>query len=245
VGLLAIRASLKVEFVQDAFLDVAAGQFVKRAQGPSQDSSSLKVFVCGSGSLLGLDQAQACIVVLAPEHVCIIDSGAGLGANLQRSQPPMSRLQGTFLTHYHSDHIAELYEVNLNFWVQGSPSPLKIYGAEGITDVVNGLNSNYRQDRSHRVSHHGGALLAPELGIMKSQTVTEGEALQDGELTITAYSASQPPIEPSVGYRFDYKCRSVVVSGDSLVAEETVKISDGVDLLLHDALSLPIVSKLS
>ena len=48
-----------------------------------------------------------------------------------------------------------------------------------------------------------------------------------------------------MGYRFDYKGRSVVVSGDSNVNGDTLEIVDGADLLLHDALSLPTVTALS
>jgi len=246
VGLFVIRGSLKVEFVQDKMLDIVASQFVQRALAPSQDSMGLRIFVCGSASPLGVsDQAQACIAVLTPDHFYIVDSGAGSTANLQKNGLPMNRLQSVLLTHYHSDHIAELYELNLNSWVQGRPNPLNIYGPEGINALVDNVNGTYRQDRIYRVEHHGSGLLSPELGVMKPHAIPEGRIIQDGELTITAYSANHPPIEPSLGYRFDYKGRSVVISGDSLVTQETLKISDGVDLLLHDALSLPIVSTLS
>ncbi|MFT6750122.1 MAG: ribonuclease Z [Candidatus Azotimanducaceae bacterium] len=246
VGLLVIRGSLKVELVQDTMLDIAANQFAQSALAPLQDFNGLRVFVCGSASPLGIsDQAQACIAVLTPDHFYIVDSGAGSTANLQRSGLPMKRLQSVLLTHYHSDHIAELYELNLSSWVQGRPNPLDIYGPEGISEIVENVNGTYRQDRTYRVAHHGSELLSPELGVMKPQTVAEGRIIQDGELTITAYSASHLPVEPSLGYRFDYQGRSVVISGDSLVTQETIKISDGVDLLLHDALSLPIVSTLS
>ncbi|MDG0992485.1 MAG: MBL fold metallo-hydrolase, partial [Luminiphilus sp.] len=54
-----------------------------------------------------------------------------------------------------------------------------------------------------------------------------------------------PPIEPAVGYRFDYRGRSVVISGDSNVNENTLKIAEGADLLLHDALSQPTLTALS
>jgi ribonuclease Z len=48
-----------------------------------------------------------------------------------------------------------------------------------------------------------------------------------------------------VGYRFDYRGRSVVISGDSNVTDKTLAIADGADLLLHDALSLPTLTALT
>ena len=100
-------------------------------------------------------------------------------------------------------------------------------------------------DRLYRVAHHGEALLAPELGVLNAKVISAGEVLQDGDLKITAYTAEHPPIHPAVGYRIDYRGRSVVVSGDSNVGTNTVEIVDGADLLLHDALSLPMVTALA
>ena len=80
---------------------------------------------------------------------------------------------------------------------------------------------------------------------MAHETIEPGVVLEDGELKITAYVGEHPPIEPAVGYRFDYRGRSVVISGDSNVNENTLKIAEGADLLLHDALSLPTLTALS
>ena len=246
VGLVLVRVSFKLEPVQNVMLNVLADQFAKTASEEMASPNSLRVFVCGSASPLGMsDQAQACIAVVTPEHFYVIDSGAGSTANLQGSGLPMNRLQGILLTHFHSDHIAEIYEVNLNSWVQGRVSPLKVLGPEGVVEIVEGVNSTYRLDRSYRSAHHGVELLVPELGVMRPQVINANESIRDGDLTITAYSASHPPIKPALGYRFDYQGRSVVISGDSLITEDTANISDGADLLLHDALSLQIVSKLS
>ena len=217
----------------------------KRGAEPLPDSESLRVYVCGSASPLGMGQAQACIAVVTPEHFFLIDSGAGSTDNISRLGLPTSELDGLLLTHFHSDHIAEIYEVNLNSWVQGRPQPLTIYGPQGVAEVTNGVNATYRQDRIYRTGHHGEDLLPPALGVLAHKTIVPGIILDDGDLKITAYLAEHPPIHPAVGYRFDYRGRSVVISGDSNVTGETLKIVDGADLLLHDALSLPTVTALS
>ncbi len=239
------RALIKVPAVQDTLLERGTAAIAKRGSTPFPESDSLRVFVCGSASPLGMGQAQACIAVITPEHFFLIDSGAGSTNNINRMGLPLNRLDGVLLTHFHSDHIAEIYEVNLASWVQARPQPLIIYGPQGVDEVTNAVNAGYRQDRVYRTSHHGADLLPPALGILDHETITPGVILQDGELTISAYVAEHPPIEPAVGYRFDYRGRSVVISGDSNVNGDTMKIVDGADLLLHDALSLPTVTALS
>jgi len=249
LGLLVIvgigRALLKLPAVQDTVLERGAELLAERGAVPLPESESLRVYVCGSASPLGMGQAQACIAVVTPEHFYLIDSGAGSTDNINRMGLPLVRLQGLLLTHFHSDHIAEIYEVNLGSWVQGRPAPLTVYGPRGVDEVTNAVNAGYRLDRIYRTGHHGEDLLPPALGILQHKTIAPGVILEDGDLRITAYVAEHPPIEPAVGYRFDYRGRSVVISGDGNVNGDTMEIVDGADLLLHDALSLPTVTALS
>ena len=249
LGLLVIvgvgRALLKLPAVQDTVLERGTALIAKRGAEPLPESENLRVYVCGSASPLGMGQAQACIAVVTPEHFYLIDSGAGSTDNINRLGLPTERLQGLLLTHFHSDHIAEIYEVNLASWVRGRPAPLTVYGPRGVDEVTDAVNAGYRQDRIYRTGHHGEDLLPPALGVLQHETIAPGVILEDGDLKITAYVAEHPPIEPAVGYRFDYRGRSVVISGDGNVNGDTLKIVDGADLLLHDALSLPTVTALS
>ena len=120
-----------------------------------------------------------------------------------------------------------------------------VYGPTGVGEVTSAVNAGYRLDRIYRTGHHGEALLPPALGVLQHKTIVPGVIFEDGDLKITAYAAEHPPIEPSVGYRFDYRGRSVVISGDGNVNGDTREIVDDVDLLLHDALSVPTVTALS
>ena len=249
LGLLVViggsRMLLKLPAVQDRLLEIGTNRIAKRGAEPFPESESLRVYVCGSASPLGMGQAQACIAIITPEHFYLIDSGAGSTDNIGRLNLPMNRLKGILVTHFHSDHIAEIYEVNLSSWVQGRPQPLTVYGPPGVDEVTDSINTTYRQDRIYRTGHHGADLLPPALGVLEHKTIMPGATVEDGDLKITPYLAMHPPIEPGVGYRIDYRDRSVVVSGDSNVSGHTMSIIDGADLLLHDALSVPITSTLS
>ena len=239
------RGLLTLPAVQDALLVRGTTAVAEGVGADFSESTSLRVYVCGSASPLGMGQAQACIAVVTPEHFYLIDSGAGSTDNINRLGLPTERLQGLLLTHFHSDHIAEIYEVNLGSWIGGRPVPLTVYGPRGVDEVTNAVNAGYRLDRVYRIGHHGEDLLPPALGVLGHKTIAPGVILEDGDLKITAYVSEHPPIHPAVGYRFDYRGRSVVVSGDSNVTGDTLKIVDGADLLLRDALSLPTVTALS
>lgn len=203
------------------------------------ESDNLRVHICGSASPLGnaADRAQACIAVVTPDHFYLFDAGAGSAAQVTRGGLPTERLDGVFLTHFHSDHFSDIPAINLSSWVVGRPAPLKIIGPAGIDKVVRGLNLAYELDRSYRTGHHGADLLPLELGVLDCEEIETGVVLEDRGLSITAFTVVHDPIKPAMGYRIDYKGRSVVVSGDSIATERTFEVAQGVDLLIHDALS--------
>ena len=203
------------------------------------ESENLRVYVCGSASPLGnaTDRAQACIAVVTPDHFYLFDTGAGSSAEVLRGGLPVERLDGVFLTHFHSDHISDIPAINLSSWVVGRPTPLNIIGPVGVDKVTRGLNLAYELDRGYRTGHHGADLLPPALGVLEHQEIAPGVVLEDRGLTITAFTVAHDPIKPAMGYRVDYKDRSVVISGDSIATETTFEAAANVDLLIHDALS--------
>jgi ribonuclease Z len=228
-----------------AIIGVLVYSIASEAQTSSSSTVSfegIRITMCGTSSPLPAPgRAQACVAVETPDHLYIVDAGSGSAATANLVGIPTGKLRGILLTHFHSDHISDIGDFNLNSWVAGRPAPLQIVGPEGVDRIVEGLNITYELDRAYRVAHHGAELLNPELGILQSRTINEGIIVDEDGLRITAFEVSHPPIDPAYGYRFDYGGRSVVISGDSLVTDKIVEISNGADVVLHDAMALQLV----
>ena len=60
-------------------------------------------------------------------------------------------------------------------------------------------------------------------------------AWKDGDLTVTAIRVAHEPISPAFAYRFDYKGRSVVISGDTRPWPPLATASKGADVMIHEA----------
>jgi ribonuclease Z len=109
----------------------------------------------------------------------------------------------------------------------------------------------YDLDASYRQAHHGDSV-APlsGSGMIAIEVVAplQGEQTQvlekDG-LKVTMFTVNHAPISPAVGYRFDYKGRSLVISGDTSKSENLQRISKDVDLLVHEALAPNLVMALN
>ena len=210
----------------------------------------LHVYLCGTGSPLpDPTRAGPCIGILAGKKAYMFDVGAGGVRNLGMMGFPMQRLDVTFLTHLHSDHIDGLGELMLMAWIRGyRDNPLPVYGPKGTQKVVTGFNDAYRIDSSYRTAHHGAEIANPkgfggkakEIRIPKGPNGKKVIFESDG-LKITAINVEHAPVEPAFGYRIDYKDRSVSISGDTIYDEGFVAASKGVDVMLHEALNPQMV----
>ncbi|MFY9333974.1 MAG: MBL fold metallo-hydrolase [Porticoccaceae bacterium] len=209
----------------------------------------LHVALCGAGGPMpSAHRSGACVAVIAGNQFFVVDAGTNGARNLGRMRYPQGEISALLLTHFHSDHIDGLGELAMLRWVsKNNTSPLPVYGPEGVADVVNGFNMAYGQDAVHRNDHHGDAV-APLSGtgmVAHSFAVpANGDAItvfeRDG-VKIEMFAVDHSPIKPAVAYLFSYKGRTTLISGDTTKSAVLEKFSNGVDLLVHEALSITLV----
>jgi ribonuclease Z len=211
----------------------------------------LHVAICGAGSPMPDEQRGGpCTLVIAGQQMFVFDAGNTSARNINRMGFNAGKIDGIFLTHYHSDHIDGLGELMLQRWVSNSNSePVKVYGAKGVETVVNGFLQAYSLDRGYRVAHHGEHVL-PHSGFGGTShpfDVQEDKAtvvFENADTRITAFSVSHAPIHPAVGYQIRYKDRSMVISGDTTPSANVLREAKGVDLLIHEGMSTELMTLL-
>lgn len=215
------------------------------------DGQALRIIMCGtSAPLPDPARAKPCAIVVAGDKAWVIDTGPESWEQLARMQFPGARIAGVFLTHYHSDHIGDLGEFRMQTMVAGRREMLPVYGPPGVKPVVEGFNLAYGGDASSRLAHHGDAviniaaapLVAHEFGAAFTGSLTGEEVvLRDGDLTVTAFEVDHEPVRPAVGYRFDWKGRSVVFSGDTGLSANLVENAKGADVLVSESLAANMI----
>lgn len=204
----------------------------------------LSVTLCGAGSpMAGPDRLGPCTLVTAGQQVFLVDAGEGAVRGLTRIGFPPARVQAVLLTHLHSDHFDSLGDVALNHWAAGSArAPLPLYGPAGVERIAEGLNLAYGIDRDFRIAHHGAAVV-PSAGYgLAAHPAAPGVIYQHAGLTITAFAVDHGPVKPAFGYRFDYKGRSLAISGDTAPSANLVRAARGAEVLVHEALSPRLVA---
>lgn len=211
----------------------------------------LHVGLCGAGSPFPDDKrAGPCTLVVAGKRLFVVDAGSGSVRNIGKLGFQHGRIDAIFLTHFHSDHIDGLGELMLQRWASAaSAAPVPLYGPPGVEAVLAGFMQAYGQDKHYRVAHHGEATV-PAAGFGgKALPFTMGAdgrvvVMKDADLEITAFTVDHGPVHPAVGYRFAYKGRSVVISGDTKKSAAVQREATGADVLVHEAMSTPLVGVL-
>lgn len=61
---------------------------------------------------------------------------------------------------------------------------------------------------------------------------------EDDRVRVTATLVEHPPLAPAFAFRFDTDAGSVTISGDTAPCENLVRLAEGTDLLLHEAIDL-------
>lgn len=225
---------------------------VERIAGNQLDlREGLHLILCGTGSPLpNPDRAGPCNVIVAGDQAYVVDIGEGGARNLNLMGFDLTGVDGLLITHYHSDHIDGVGPLALLRWTQGTATrPLSVYGPQGLQSVVDGFNQVYGLDKGYRVDHHGNDIVPESGGGLVAKPFEIGQSpivvLEKDGLKITAFRVTHEPINPAIGYRFDYRGRSVVISGDTSRSAELERVSKGADVLVHDALQPKLVGGLT
>ena len=254
VGLALVLAAVVWVFQRQAgtaFLKIMVQANVGRNIIPTLPDG-LHVALCGTGSPFpDPTRAGPCTAIIAGERLFVVDAGEGSARNMGYMGLPLGKMEALLLTHFHSDHIDGLGPFMLQHWGLATATvPLPIYGPTGVDKVVDGFRAAYVLDSGYRVSHHSEKIMTSGGSGGKGMPfalplVGQGDTvvvLDDKGLKITAFRVNHAPIEPAVGYRFDYKDRSVVITGDTKVTPSVVAAAQGADILVHEALQPALVN---
>lgn len=211
---------------------------IANAQGRPQPrnldpDAGISVILLGTGVPIPNPQrGTACTAVIAGDRVFLVDTGRNCVVTLD--QAGIFDLDAIFYTHYHSDHFIGLGEILLNFGVAGIDRSIPVLGPPGAVEVVEGIVATYRLDLEYRITHHGDKFSEAVM----NPTVTEHEpgiVLDEDGLKVTMFPVCHEPIEPAVGYRFEYRDQIVVISGDTRVCPDYAAGAEGADLLVSEA----------
>lgn len=213
-------------------------------------SPAMHVVICGSGgAMTDPERAGPCTAIVAGGRVYMVDAGPRAWEGYDLAGLPLEGLSHVLFTTFLADDITAFPEAMMRSWIAGRPARLQVYGPPGVTRVVTDFSDALALDVAMRRFRHDPNVLVPELlGADAHEFRLDGPdgtavVLDEDGMRITAFSIGAIGSVDSVGYRFDYRGRSVVVAGHAKHHPNVARFAAGADLLVHEAANPRMIAR--
>jgi ribonuclease Z len=141
-------------------------------------------------------------------------------------------IDAVLLTHLHSDHIVDLFQLVISSWHQGRDRPQRVFGPPGTYTYVDGMVSLWHREMEQRIEHERRpSTLALQTEVIEIQP---GQEMEFGDLRVHAVEVDHKPVRHAYGFVFEAGGSKLAISGDTRPCDALVEAARDADLLLHE-----------
>src|SRR5229473_1521739 len=228
-------------FIAGAAAFAAAAWLPRRAAAQGAKTKLILLGTGGGPRPRKVSSASAQVIV-SNDAAYVIDCGNGVARQLVFADVPLTTLRHIFLTHHHSDHNADYGNLMWLAWTAGLRTRVDTWGPPPIAKMTRLFFEMNAYDINARIADEGRVPLVP---LVHAHEMSQGGlVMKDENVTVTAALVDHPPVVPAFAYRFDTAGRSIVISGDTNRSDNLIKLAQGADILVHEALWVPGVDRL-
>ena len=162
----------------------------------------------------------------------LVDCGSGVGQRLVSADSSGAALDAVFLTHLHSDHVVDFYQLVISAWHQGRDRPQRVFGPPGTRRFVERTMAVWEDERAGRIdfekraSARGLEVEVVEFG--------DGVVFDEGGLSVEAVEVDHKPVPHAYGFIFRAAGHSLAFSGDTRYCPPFLEAARGADVLVHE-----------
>jgi ribonuclease Z len=201
-------------------------------------TDSVAVILLGTGTPVpDANTAGPSTAIVVGSRLFVVDAGSGVERRLSAAGLSNTEFAAVFITHLHSDHVLGLSDLIFTSWVFGREKPLRIFGPPGLVRMTDHLVAAFSEDINIRTT--GFEHQTPNGYRVRAREVKPGVVYDSAGVRVTAIQAPHANWKYSYAYRFDTPTRSIVISGDTRESEAIARAAAGVDVLVHEVVSLP------
>lgn len=207
----------------------------------ARSDQSFKVTLLGTGTPIpSIDRFGPSTLVEVGHQKLLFDVGRGATIRLTQAGVPLRDINAVFLTHLHSDHVNGLSDLWLTGWLPAAfgrrTTAFRIYGPSGTQEMMSYLGRAHQADIRIRMADEHD----PASGIAIDATdVAEGVLYERDGVRVTTFDVDHGElIKPALGYRVDFRGRSVVLSGDTRLSTNLIAHAKGADVIIHEVMAV-------
>ena len=203
---------------------------------PLKESSELVLLGTGGGPKIWAARSQPASAILVNGDVYIIDAGDGITGQLAKSGIDTNSIKAVFITHNHSDHVADYGTLLLRTWQSGHKGPIDCFGPPPLKDMTNSYMDYMNWDINLRIQHEARPDFKSMINVL--EITNNSSVYQDSNVKVDCIKVPHGEADPSYSYRFQIDGKVIVFSGDTSKSEALIGFASGADILVHEVLNL-------
>lgn len=174
----------------------------------------------------------------------LVDCGSGVTQRLIGAGSAGVAVDALFLTHLHTDHVIDLYQLIMSSWHQGRARPWEIYGPPGTRVYVEGLMDLWEVERAQRIAHEMRPSTAGfEVNVTE---LSDGDRIEVGALSVRAFAVDHRPVRHAFGFHLEPADGGpvIVLSGDTRPCDALRHAARDADMLVNEVFvhrDLPVI----
>ena len=162
----------------------------------------------------------------------LVDCGSGVTQRLDQAKISTADIDALFLTHLHSDHVVDLYQLIISSWHSYRVNPWKIFGPKGTKKFVSKIMDAWKDERNLRIKYESRASIQALKPIIKEFDSFGNIKIKD--INVQYFEVDHRPVKHAFGFNFLYKKKKLTISGDTRPCENLMKYAQKADILLHE-----------
>lgn len=195
-----------------------------------------------AGPVLNPARMMSGQMIIVDGTLYLVDCGYGVMQRMAHAGLMPNQIKAIFITHHHSDHTADYPALTHLAWIQGIKSAMAVYGPPPMEQLHAAALACNAADTDIRIAATGRTPVADHFKV--AEITTAGEIYKDDKVTVTVAPVNHPPFTHAFAYRFDTATRSIVISGDTTPIDSLLKLAQGADVLVHEAMYVPGIDRM-
>ena len=162
----------------------------------------------------------------------LVDCGSGVTQRLNQINLSGSDIDVLLLTHLHSDHVIDFYQLIISSWHSYRTKPWIVYGPVGTKKFVKKIMNAWEDERELRISYEARSSIKA-FKIIVNEFKSEGN-IKIKSLKIKYFEVDHKPVKYAYGFCFLNNKKKLTISGDTRPCENIMKYGQNSDVLLHE-----------
>ena len=162
----------------------------------------------------------------------LVDCGSGVTQRLEEANINTKKIDALVLTHLHSDHVVDFYQLIISSWHSYRLRPWKIYGPKGTKKFLTKIMEAWKDERNLRIKYEARSSI--EAFKLDIKEFGEHGKINIKDIKLEYFKVDHFPVKHAYGFNFYNNNKKLTISGDTKPCENLMRYAQLADVLLHE-----------